>query len=83
MQILSDLLVVCEDLNTMDNASKNIHVFADRLEKRLLDRFEAAAMAEGKWKHLKCLAQDVCGVVASEVFSTECPKLVLLSHLTF
>jgi hypothetical protein len=51
MQILSDLLVVCEDLNTMDNASKNIHVFADRLEKRLLDRFEAAAMAEGKWKH--------------------------------
>lgn len=57
----------------MDNASKNIHVFADRLEKRLLDRFEAAAMAEGKWTCNQSVLRTewVCGCwVSSEIFST-------------
>ena len=46
--ILSDLNVVCEDLNAphLENAVRCIRVFGERLEKRLLDRFEEAAMAE-------------------------------------
>jgi len=49
LQILSDLTIVCEDLNAphMENAVKNIRVFAGRLEKKLLDRFESAAMGSG------------------------------------
>ena len=48
-QILSDLTIVCEDLNAphLENAVKNIRVFSGRLEKKLLDRFEAAAMGSG------------------------------------
>ncbi len=46
--ILSDLNVICEDLNAphLENAVRCIRVFGERLEKRLLDKFEAAAMAE-------------------------------------
>ncbi len=45
---MSDLNVVCEDLNApyLENAVRCIRVFGERLEKRLLDRFEEAAMAE-------------------------------------
>lgn len=58
LQILSDLLVVCEDLNApqLENAVRNVRVFADRLEKRLLDRFEAAAMAESECVHIATTA---------------------------
>ena len=47
--ILSDLNVICEDLNAphLENAVRCIRVFGERLESRLLGMFEAAAMAEG------------------------------------
>ena len=47
--ILSDLNVICEDLNAphLENAVRCIRVFGERRESLLLGMFEAAAMGEG------------------------------------
>ena len=41
--------MIVEDLNAphLDNSVHTIRVFGERLEQRLLDKFESAAMAEG------------------------------------
>ncbi|KAM3578136.1 hypothetical protein VYU27_000232 [Nannochloropsis oceanica] len=52
-RILSDLNVICEDLNAphLENAVCCIRVFGERLESLLLGMFEAAAMGEGGQQH--------------------------------
>ena len=41
-------MVVCEDLNAphLENALKTIRLYGERLEKKLLTKFEAAAMSD-------------------------------------
>lgn len=49
--MLSDLKVICEDLNApaLENAVRCVRVFGERFERQLLDKFEAAAVAAGEY----------------------------------